>query len=565
MSYSKQDYQEWLKRADASLQPELRAMDEASKEDAFYCELSFGTGGMRGLMGAGTAKLNVHTVARATQGLADFLHARGKEGPVVIARDSRHMGKEFVETTAGVLAANGIKALVFPRIQPTPVLSFAVRSLGAAAGVVITASHNPKDYNGYKVYNARGCQITTGAAAEIQTAIRAVPMFDGAKQMAFAEGVDLGMVEYIDDALIERFVESCAAVVPTHTDSDLKVVYTPLHGTGGEAVSMVLDRMGVSYKLEPEQAKPNGDFPTCPYPNPEEREALTRGLEFCKQEGSDLLLASDPDADRVGVAVLKDGEPVLLTGNEVGILLLDYLCQAALAKGEDLSKKVVVSTIVSSAMADALAAKYGFELRRTLTGFKFVAEQLDLLDAQGRKEDFLFGFEESYGYLGGTHVRDKDAVSSVALICEMARAHAAQGKSLLDAMGELYEKYGYYANGLVSVSYPGSDGAQKMQELVAGLRKNPPVQVAGFDVLDVVDYAPGVPMPVVGASSDQVLPPSNVLEFKCVGGFKLLVRPSGTEPKVKAYTFVRSHSKEDTARLLGQFERSARQLLEGGQ
>ena len=610
--------------------------------DAFYRDLAFGTGGLRGIVGAGPNRMNVHTVAKATQGLADYLNARFEAPSVAIARDSRRMGREFSETAAGVLAANGVRALLYPRIEPTPALSFAVRDLGCSAGVCVTASHNPAEYNGYKVYGPDGCQITTQAAREIQAAIDAVDVFDGVQSVPFEEALASGMASWIGEDTLGRFVDDClaaslsgaagtlpgeagaragkagaragkagalpgaeelqldseaslsgaagASTGPTgalpgeagplpgaeelQLDSEasllgaagpLKVVYTPLHGTGLECVSAILARIGVDdVVVEPAQAVPDGNFPTCPYPNPEVREALELGLALAAREQADLLLATDPDADRVGVAVVKDGQPVLLTGNEMGILLLDYACEMRAARGEDLRGKVVCTTIVSSAMADALAADRGFELRRTLTGFKFIGEQIGLLEAAGQADRFMFGFEESYGYLAGTHVRDKDAVVASMLICEMARWHRSRGMDLVDAMDELYARYGFYRNGLVSIAYPGADGAAKMAAIMTGLRAEPPAEVAGLAVERVVDYAAGAPMPVMGGCGDaaaQMLPPADVLELQLQGGNKLLVRPSGTEPKVKAYLFARADSRDEAGALLASLDAAARGLL----
>lgn len=560
------EYERWVEHAD-ELRDELQALqdDATAQRDAFYRDLAFGTGGLRGIIGAGPNRMNVYTVAKATQGLADYLKARFDEPCVAIARDSRNKGELFCQVAAGVLAANGVRALLYPRIEPTPALSFAVRDLGCSAGICMTASHNPAEYNGYKVYGPDGCQITTQAARDIQAAIDAVDVFDGVRRIGFAQALDEGLASWIGDDTLDRFIDACAAASLSDASGPLKLVYTPLHGAGLECVSRILERIGVrDVVVEPEQAVANGDFPTCPYPNPEVREALERGLALAAAEQADLLLATDPDTDRVGIAVVKDGQPMLLTGNEVGILLLDYVCEMRAARGEDVRDAVVCTTIVSSAMADALSADRGFELRRTLTGFKFIGEQIGLLEAVGQANRFAFGFEESYGYLAGTAVRDKDAVVASMLICEMARWHRVQGRDLVDAMRLLYERYGYYRNGLISISYPGAEGADRMAQITAGLRSQPPAEVAGLAVERMVDYKPGAPMPITGGRGDaeaQQLPGADVLEFQLAGGNKLLVRPSGTEPKIKAYLFVKAESAEAADALLSQLDAAARELL----
>lgn len=570
MTDMKYEYTRWRERADASLQGELAAMedDEAAIRDAFYRELAFGTGGLRGTLGAGTNHMNVHVVAKATQGLADYLNERYDAPSVAIARDSRNMGEEFTRVVAGVLAANGIVSLLYPRIEPTPALSWAVRDQRCSAGVCITASHNPAAYNGYKVYGADGCQITTAAAQAIQQAIDAVDVFDAVRSMPFEEALASGMARWIAEDALDRYIDATAACSLSGIDdapSELKVVYTPLHGAGLECVSRILGRIGVrDVTVEPEQAVPDGDFPTCPYPNPEVREALGRGLALCEEVSPDLLLATDPDCDRVGVAVPHEGGYMLLTGNEVGILLLDYACDMLEARGERLSDKVAVTTIVSTAMADAIAAKRGFQLRRTLTGFKFIGEQIGLMEAEGEADRFLFGFEESYGYLAGTQVRDKDAVVASMLICEMARWHRAAGRDLADAMEALYGRYGFFKNGLVTIEYPGAEGARRMAAITSGLRAAPPAEVAGLRVERVVDYSGGVAMPVVNprqADACQQFPPADVLEFQLEGGSKLLVRPSGTEPKIKAYAFSRASTAAEADSLLARLEAAAEAFL----
>lgn len=562
------EYNRWLERADASLMSELEALasNPQGLEDAFWRTLSFGTGGLRGTMGAGTNRMNVHTVAQATQGLAEYLNSRYSNPKVAIAHDSRHNGVEFSRVTAEVLAGNGIHAYLYPRLEPTPALSFAVRYLKCSAGVCVTASHNPREYNGYKVYDEDGCQITTGAAKDIQVAIDAVDVFDGVKRIDFDEAVEKGLVSWISEDCLGSFVDAvmCQSC-DLSPDVPLKVVYTPLNGTGLELVSRTLERIGnVDVRVVPEQMVPDGDFPTCPYPNPEIKEALQKGLEFCETEQPDLLLATDPDADRCGIAVRHDGQYSLLTGNQVGVLLTDYLVGAYKAEGKSLDDAVVVTTVVSSAMVDALAEEYGFELRRTLTGFKFIGEQIGLLEKAGRADRFMFGFEESYGYLRGSYVRDKDAVVASMLICQMARYHKSFGRDLVEALEDLYQKFGYYRSRLISVAFPGESGVHDMQTIMEALRKTSPAEIAGLKVLNIKDYLFGQSMPTMNAGEDepQMLPKSNVLEFDLEGGSKLIVRPSGTEPKCKAYLTSCAKTASEADLLMERLDDTAHRILD---
>ncbi len=525
--------------------------DEDTIVDAFYRDLAFGTAGLRGVIGVGTNRMNVYTVSQASQGLASYLVAHFDEPTCAIVRDSRNKGEEFVKAAAGVLAANGVHVLVMPRIEPVPVLSFTVRDLGTSAGIVITASHNPAPYNGYKVYGPDGCQIANEAADEIQATINATDIFNGVKRMDFDEALEQGLVEWIGDDVIDAYLDAIQTVsVPdcVATDGSFKVVYTPLNGSGLECVTKILARVGIdNVTVVPEQREPNGDFPTCPYPNPEIREALQKGLELCDEVKPDLLLATDPDADRVGIAVPHDGGYQLLSGNEVGCLLMDWLANLKKQAGEDIRQKVAVTTIVSSTMPDALAEDWGFELRRVLTGFKYIGGQIDLLTEAGQGDRYLIGFEESYGYLAGTHARDKDAVVTSMLICEMAGWYAQKGMDLYEAMDALYKKYGYYLNGVVNVNFAGAAGAQKMADIMSGLRKEQPKKVAGYKVVGFTDYDTGAPMPITGGTGKtpgQVLPKANVLEFNLEGGHKVMVRPSGTEPKIKAYLFATEKTRE---------------------
>lgn len=560
------ELERWIANAsDEELAAELAEMkkaadagDDSAAVDAFFQDLAFGTAGLRGTLGAGTNRMNIYTVGRATQGFADYLNANFENPSVAIARDSRNKGELFVQVTASILAANGIVAHVYPKISPVPTLSFAVRDLGCSGGICMTASHNPAAYNGYKAYGPDGCQITSEAAKAISASIANTDAFSGVKTMGFDEAVASGMVKWIDDAVLERYYDAVLSKSVSSLSAEqvaeapLKLVYTPLNGTGLIPVTTVLERAGITdITVVPEQREPNGDFPTCPYPNPEIREAMQKGIDLCEEVHPDLLLATDPDADRVGVAC-KDGDDyTLLTGNEMGVLLLDYIARMRSERGEDLSDKVAVTTIVSSAMVDALAAEYGFELRRCLTGFKYIGDIITELSDAGQVDRFIFGFEESYGYLSGDHVRDKDAVNASLLICQMAQDYKLRGMNLAQAMRALYEKHGWWLNRTVSVSFPGAAGAETMRGIMAKLREQAPSELAGRAVEAVVDYEGGV----------NGLPSANVVEFDVEGGNKVIVRPSGTEPKIKLYVFAKDADRAAADALLDALEAAGRELL----
>lgn len=542
----------------AEMKVAVDAGDDSAAVDAFFQDLAFGTAGLRGTLGAGTNRMNIYTVGRATQGFADYLNANFENPSVAIARDSRNKGELFVQVTASILAANGIVAHVYPKISPVPTLSFAVRDLGCSGGICMTASHNPAAYNGYKAYGPDGCQITSEAAKAISASIANTDAFSGVKTMGFDEAVASGMVKWIDDAVLERYYDAVLSKSVSSLSAEqvaeapLKLVYTPLNGTGLIPVTTVLERAGIAdITVVPEQREPNGDFPTCPYPNPEIREAMQKGIDLCEEVHPDLLLATDPDADRVGVAC-KDGDDyTLLTGNEMGVLLLDYIARMRSERGEDLSDKVAVTTIVSSAMVDALAAEYGFELRRCLTGFKYIGDIITELSDAGQVDRFIFGFEESYGYLSGDHVRDKDAVNASLLICQMAQDYKLRGMNLAQAMRALYEKHGWWLNRTASVSFPGAAGAETMRGIMAKLREQAPSELAGRAVEAVVDYEGGV----------NGLPSANVVEFDVEGGNKVIVRPSGTEPKIKLYVFAKDADRAAADALLDALEAAGRELL----
>ncbi len=541
---------------DAASRAELESADEADLADRFYRDLAFGTGGLRGVLGAGANRMNIYTVRRATQGLADYLLGASLPRSVAIAHDSRTGSELFARETARVLAANGITAHLYPRLEPTPALSWAVRRLGCGAGVCVTASHNPAQYNGYKVYGADGCQITLEAAGRIQEAIASVDIFDEVQLADFDAALAAGMIQWIPDAILDEFVSAVYEQRMGNVTGmeKLKLVYTPLNGAGLECVEKVLGKLGVTQvTVVPEQREPDGRFPTCPYPNPEIREAMQKGLELCDRVHPDILIGTDPDCDRCGTAV-PDGRGGyrLITGNEMGVILFDFICRMRREMGGMPARPVAVTTIVSTDMASDVAQKYGVELRRTLTGFKFIGEQIGLLESEREPERFIFGFEESYGYLSGCHVRDKDAVNAVVLVCEAAAWYANRGMTLLDAINALYEEFGYYCNDLQSAAFEGEDGMRTMQHLMSALRSAPPAAIGGLAVTDAVDYATGA----FG------LPRADVLEFR-MGGAKLMIRPSGTEPKIKLYLSARGKTREEAQSLLGTLSAAAGALLKG--
>ena len=545
MSKENELYQLWCEKAvdDPDLQDELKSIagDDEAILDRFYRDLEFGTGGLRGVIGAGAYRLNIYTIRRATQGLADYVNETYKNPSVAISYDSRIKSDVFAKATAAVMAANGIKAYIYPELMPTPCLSWAVRELGCQAGVMVTASHNPAKYNGYKVYGDDGCQITLDAANTVIGKINDVPMFGGAKVIDFEEGLKSGMIEYIDQSVIDKYLDKVAEQ-GIHTDlvadSGLKVVYTPLNGTGNKPVRAILDKIGIKeVTVVPEQEKPDGNFPTCPFPNPEIREALAKGLELCDKVKPDLLLATDPDCDRVGIAVpAPDGSYVLFSGNEVGAMLLKYICQERTALGTMPKNPVAVKTIVTTDICCKIAEEYGVELRNVLTGFKFIGEQIGFLEKDNEADRYIFGFEESYGYLAGSYVRDKDAVVASMLICEMAAFYRTKGITLLQARENLYKEYGNYLHSQESFQCEGASGMEKMKEIMAGLRANAPKEIGGLRTVSVADYAASEQTDcATGAKTVLTLPKSDVLAFNLEQGASVIIRPSGTEPKIKAY------------------------------
>ncbi len=536
---TQQVYQEWLAHAvaDAEVAAELREMadDTAKIQDAFYCDLAFGTAGLRGIIGAGTNRMNVYTVARTTQGLADYIlaHYAPQERRVAISYDSRIKSDLFARTAAEVFAANGMEVWLYPELMPTPCLSYAVRELHCAAGVMVTASHNPSAYNGYKVYGADGCQITSEAADDILGRIQRLDTFADVRHTDWEAAVREGRVRYIPDDLTERFVRevlSCSMLEEgEQIRRDVAIVYSPLNGTGLKPVLRALQAAGFTrVTVVKEQEQPDGNFPTCPYPNPEIKEAMALGMTYAAREQADLLLATDPDCDRVGIAVRnKAGEYVLLSGNETGLLLLDYICAKRIAAGRMPQDPVLVKTIVTTDLADRIAASYGVRTVNVLTGFKFIGEQIALLEKAGHPESFILGYEESYGYLTGTYVRDKDAVNASFLICEMFAYYQTHGVSLLEKLEEIYQRFGYCLNSMHAYTFAGAAGYDKMQAILSALRGDV-THIGPYAVETCLDYAKGL----------DGLPTSDVLKFRLAGNHSVVVRPSGTEPKMKVYVSV---------------------------
>lgn len=530
-----QKYERWTACVkDEDLIRELQEMsgDDAKKEDAFYRDLAFGTGGLRGVIGAGTNRMNLYTVAKASQGLANDMNKKCAGGEIAVSYDSRIKSEVFARVAAEVFAANGIKVWMYDRLMPTPCLSYAVRRQGCAAGIMITASHNPAKYNGYKVYGSDGCQITTQAAADILAEINCLDIFDDVKHMDFEEACRQNLIETMPEEVYTAFTEEVKAqsvLYGDEIDRDVSIVYSPLNGTGLKPVLRALTESGFTkITVVKEQEQPDGNFPTCPYPNPEIREAMALGIEYAKRCDADLLLATDPDCDRVGIAVKdKDGSHVLLSGNETGLLLLDYICSQRVRHGKMPEHPVMVKTIVTMDLAERIAAHYGVQTINVLTGFKFIGEQIGLLEKKGQESRYIFGFEESYGYLSGSYVRDKDAVDGAYLICEMFAYYRTRGISLLEKLDELYQRFGYCLNTLHSYEFEGSAGFDKMQRIMQTFREGVP-QMGPRRVIETLDYAEGL----------DGLPKSDVLKFILDGDCSVVVRPSGTEPKLKVYVSV---------------------------
>ena len=530
-----EDYKRWAaaELEDPALARELKeiAGDDEQIRDRFAVALKFGTAGLRGVLGAGTNRMNIYVVRQATQGLANWVKTQGGSQSVAISYDSRINSDVFAKTAACVLAANGIHVRIYDALMPVPALSFATRYYKANAGIMITASHNPAKYNGYKAYGPDGCQMTDDAAAIVYAEIQKTDVLTGAKRIPFEEGLSSGMIQYVGEDCKEALYDAIKArsVRPgLCKTAGLKLVYSPLNGSGLVPVTRVLHDIGIDdITIVPEQQYPDGHFPTCPYPNPEIFEALKLGLELAEKSGADLMLATDPDADRVGIAIrCPDGSYELVSGNEVGVLLLDYICQGRIEKGTMPANPVAVKSIVSTPLADAVAKSYGVEMRNVLTGFKWIGDQIARLEAAGQVDRFIFGVEESYGYLAGPYVRDKDAIIGSMLICEMAAYYRSVGSSIKERLEEIYAKFGRYLNKVDSFEFPGLSGMEKMAGIMDGLRKNPPAEIGGYKVTSVTDYQD---------TEKTGLPTANVLIYALEGGATVVVRPSGTEPKIKTY------------------------------
>ena len=529
------EYKRWMEAEleDFDLKAELQTIegDEDAIADRFAVALKFGTAGLRGTLGAGTNRMNIWVVRQATQGIADWVKTQGGTQTVAISYDSRLKGWDFAKAAAGVLAANGIKVRIYDALNPVPALSFATRYYNCNAGIMVTASHNPAKYNGYKAYGPDGCQMTDDAVAVVYDVIQKTDVLTGAKYISFASGVSKGLIKFVGDGCKRACVEadeSHQGRPGRAQDAGLKLVYTPLNGTGLVPVTTVLKDIGITdITIVPEQEYPNGYFTTCSYPNPEIYAAMEMGVNLAKEVGADLLLATDPDADRVGIAMkCPDGSYELVTGNEMGVLLLDYICAGKLEKGTMPENPVACKSIVSTPLANLVAEHYGVEMRETLTGFKWIGDQIAALEADGEVERFIFGFEESYGYLAGPYVRDKDAVIASMLICEMAAYYRSIGSSIKQRLEEIYAEYGRYLNQVDSFEFPGLSGMDKMAGMMASLRENPPKDIAGIPVAKVTDYL---------KPEETGLPKSNVLTYSLENGETVVVRPSGTEPKIKAY------------------------------
>lgn len=546
MNDVKELYSLWCKKAvdDVDIVNELQKIknDEKAIQDAFYRDLEFGTGGLRGVIGAGTNRMNIHTVRKASQGYATYLVKNFTSPSVAIAYDSRIKSDVFAAAAAEVFAANGIKVFIYPELMPTPSLSFAVRFHKTSGGIVVTASHNPSKYNGYKVYGSDGCQITNVAADAILAEINSTDIFNDIKRIDFEEGLKSNAIQYMGEETVSAYINAVSKqslLTKGDFDKSVKIVYTPLYGAGLKCVTRCLSENGyTNIHIVEEQAKPNGNFPTCPYPNPEIREALTLGLEEAAKVSSDLLIATDPDSDRVGIAV-RDGESYkLITGNEVGMMLLEYIATRRTELGVMPKNPVAVKTIVSADLTKAIAKEYGIELREVLTGFKYIGEQIGNLEKDGEEDRYILGFEESYGYLTGGYVRDKDAVDGALMIADMYTYYRSKGLSLIDVLNNLYKKYGYSKNALTSYEFEGKEGFDKMQEIMAKVRECDKTSFAGYALVSKGDYKLGSIKYVCGKTEPTNLPKSDVLKFCLSDNASFVVRPSGTEPKLKIYTSV---------------------------
>ena len=563
------EYQRWLEAIkEEDLLNELKSIEGNDEQikDRFLLSLEFGTAGLRGVLGAGTNRMNVYTVAKATQGLAEFLKAQGKEASVAVSYDSRIKSDVFAKITANVLAANGIKVYLYDALKPVPMLSFATRRLGCDAGVMVTASHNPAKYNGYKVYGPDGCQMTSGSADKVLAEINKLDIFADIKYTDFDAAVAEGKIEYISKDVEEEYynyVLGCMLRKDIFTKEDLKIVYSPLNGSGNVPVRTVLGKAGLqNITVVKEQEMPDGNFPTCPYPNPEIREAMQLGLDRLKELDGDILIATDPDADRVGIAVKENDDYVLISGNQVGILLTDYIAKTRKELGCMPENPVMVKSIVSSSLADEVAKSHGVEMKNVLTGFKYIGEQIALLEAKGEEGRFILGFEESYGYLVGTRVRDKDAVVATLMIAEMAAYYRSIGSSVNQALNEIYAKFGYFLNKVDSYEFEGLAGMETMKNIMQGLRDNPLTSLGGMEVEVREDFNSLTKLTVATGETEEIhLPKANILIYWLKGGHQVIVRPSGTEPKVKVYYSIKGKDLAEASEIKAKIDADIKPIL----
>ncbi len=550
----KETFEEWMseERLEPSLRAELAELTDRNElEDRFYRELEFGTAGLRGVIGAGSNRMNVHTVDRATRGFAGYLCGISASPSCAISYDSRVMSAEFARVTAAALASKGVRVWLYRELMPTPMLSFAVRELGCDGGVMVTASHNPSKYNGYKVYGPDGCQLTVEASERVMELIEEEKMIEALPD--FDALLASGTISYIPDSVIEKYYRRVLSLSLNAPPVRTGVVFSPLNGTGNRPVREVLRRLGnIDVTVVPEQELPDGHFPTCPYPNPETREAMELAAALARRTGADIFLATDPDCDRVGAGVVTDSGVRLITGNEMGVLLLDYICRMRIKNGTMPKAPAAIKTIVTTGMAARVAEKYGVAMLDVLTGFKFIGEQIGRWESAGEADRFILGFEESYGYLSGSFVRDKDAVNASMLICEMASWYKSRGMTLVDALDALYEEHGYFSSGVINVAFEGSSGMEEMSALIEGVRREPPENFAGLRVLRRVDYK----------HDETGLPRSNVLRFFLEDGSEVVIRPSGTEPKLKLYVNAAGKTREDCGRTAEKLSESCRRLAE---
>ena len=565
----KDEYRRWCRQVKEDyLLEELNAIKDNDREieDRFLLNLEFGTAGLRGVLGAGTNRMNIYTVAKATQGLANYLLSEEEHPKVAISYDSRNRSREFAKISARVLAANGIKVYIYSTLMPVPMLSFAVRNTGSSAGIMVTASHNPAKYNGYKVYGPDGCQMTSESADKVLGEINKLDIFKDIKKVDFEKALEEKTIEYTPDSVINAYYEWCLGQMmrkDIFKKEPLQLVYTPLNGAGNLPVRHVLKTAGLeNISVVKEQEMPNGNFPTCPYPNPEIKEAMALGLEQAKREKADILIATDPDCDRVGIAVKEAGDYIMLTGNQVGILLVDYIAKTRKELGTLPENPILVKSIVTSSLADRVAKSHGVETVNVLTGFKYIGDTIKELEEKGEKDRFILGFEESYGYLVGTEVRDKDAVVATLIICEMAAYYRSIGSSVYKALQEIYQKFGYYLNKVDSYTFEGQRGMDKMKEIMSALSANPLMKLGDYEVEAREDYKTLVHKDEkTGRVTDIKLPSSNILVYMLQGGHQVIIRPSGTEPKIKVYYSIKGKDRREADMIKADIDKTIKSVL----